>query len=134
MLTFLTDIDMPELPDPDTLSQSLYQESDEYVIMLLLQGSILRNLGRLRESVMTLEKVVQYQSWIMHEKWLIPHAYYELGMVYVKGRDWKTANLQFAKSKKFKKFDFRRSLNFKLNSAIEYTNQEEIQEIKRNDN
>lgn len=131
VLHFLNDIQIPNVPEPDKLSQSYYQETDEQAISMLLQGSLLRNLGRLRESVKILEKAIKYQSWIMHEKWVVPHAHYELGMVYLKGRDWKSGASQFAKAKKFKKFDFRRSLNFKLNSAIEYINQEEMTENKK---
>lgn len=130
VLVFFADIQMPEIPDLETLSQSYYQECDEFCILLLIKGNILRNLGRLKESVRAFETVINYQSWIMHEKWIVPHAHYELGMVYIRGRDWKSGKSEFDKAKKFKKFDFRRSLNFKLNAALEFAGQEEIKEVK----
>lgn len=124
VLNFLNDVGLPEAPESES------QENDEFAVLLLLRGSILRLIGRLKESIKVLEKVIRYQSWIMHEKWIVPHALYEMGMVYLRGRDWKSGNLQFAKAKGFKKFDFRRSLNFKLNAAIEFINQEEGSEAK----
>lgn len=130
VLGFLSHIDIPESSEAEKSNQNSYRENDEYVVMLLLKGAILRNLGRLTESVKVFEKLITYQTWIMNEKWTVPHTYYELGMVHLKGRDWKTASHYFTKAKKFKKFDFRRSLNFKLNNAIQYINQEEIKEAK----
>ena len=130
VLNFLSAINMPELPEPDRLGQIYYQEGDEYAVLLLIKGNLLRNVGRLKESVKVFEKVIKYQSWIMHEKWIVPYAHFELGMVYLKGRDWKTGTQQLVKAKKFKKYDFRRSLNFRLNSALQYVAQEEINESK----
>ena len=131
---FLSEINMPELPNTDKLSHGHYRETDEFAVLLLLKGTILRNLGMLKESVKLLEKVIKCQSWILNEKWLVPHAHYELGMVYLKGRDWKAGNQQFTKAKEFKKYDFRRSLNFKLNSVLEFVYQEELKERKYSGN
>jgi tetratricopeptide (TPR) repeat protein len=130
VLSFLNDDCMPKAPNHEE-SENDSQDLDEYCVLLLLKGSILRYLGRLKESIRALEKVFKIQSSIMHEKWIVPHALYEIGMVYLKGRDWKSGSLQFAKAKTFKKFDFRRSLNFKLNAAIEFINQEENSEGRR---
>lgn len=130
VLSLFGEIQMPEIPDTEMMSHSYYQEIDENAVLVLLKGCILRNLGRLKESVKALEKVISYQSWIMHEKWLVPHAFYELGMAYIRGRDWKAGRIQLLKAKKFKKFDFRRSLNFKLNAALELISQEESKEAK----
>ena len=120
-LNFLKQIGMPE----DFREKF---EVEEVMILLLIEGTVLRNLGRLSEAVKVLEKVVKHQNWVNEEKWVVPHALYELGLVYTKGRDWKAANRQFSKAKLFKKYDFRRNLNFKLNSAIEYVSQEESKE------
>lgn len=55
---------------------------------------------------------------------------YELGLIYIKGRDWKLARDTLLKAKKFKKYDFRRSLNFKLNAALGHISSEESKEHK----
>ena len=42
----------------------------------------------------------------------------------IKCRDWKTATDYLKQAKKFKKYDFKKSLNFKLNAVIEYSSRE----------
>ena len=53
-------------------------------------------------------------------------------MVYAKSRDWLTAAAFIKKAKAYrKKFDFRRSLNYKLNATMDVIMQEENKEFKR---
>ena len=125
VLNFLEQVNMPDLPENNQT-----KENDEFAVFLLLKGTILRNLGRLKDSVRILGNLIKHQTWIMHEKWIVPHAFYELGMVYLKGRDWRSGMMQISKAKKFKKFDFRRSLNFKLNAALELIRHEENTEAR----
>jgi hypothetical protein len=49
----------------------------------------------------------------------------------MKGRDWATAKDCMQKAKKYKKkYDFRRSLNFKLNASIDYIDKEGANEAR----
>lgn len=108
------------------------EENDEIVINLLLQGAMLRHLGRLREAVTVLEKGLKLENQIRQEIWVIPHIYYELGIVYVKSRDWTSAAAYVRKAKIYKeRYDFRTSLAFKLNATLELILQEENKEFKK---
>jgi hypothetical protein len=50
----------------------------------------------------------------------------------MKGRDWEKAAGFMLKAKKFKKkYDFRRSLNFKLNASLEFMEKEGYSERKK---
>lgn len=129
------EIDQPSMPQARnffSMGRENDEESDEYAILLLIKGSLLRLLGRLREAVNILETVLKYQNSTLNETWVIPHAMYELGMIFVRGRDWFTAADTLRKAKNFKKYDFRRSLNFKLNAALDFISQEESKEYKEN--
>ena len=122
-LRFLESVRIPPLPESSVVGR--FQEADEHALLLLLKGCILRAYGRLREGVATLEQVTRCQSWVLHEKWVVPHAYYELGMIYIKGRDWKRAREQFVKAKIYRSHDFKRSLSFKLKAALDFVTAEE---------
>lgn len=110
----------------------MQEDSDEYVIMLLYKGVIQRLMGRLKEAVVTLETGLKYQLAVNVDTFTIPHIYYELSLIYMKGRDWDEASEAMNKAKKFKKkYDFRRSLNFKLNASRELMQKECGSETKR---
>ena len=129
------EMDQPNLPQARnffSIGRENDEESDEYVILLLIKGSMLRLLGRLREAVIILETVIKYQNSARNDTWVVPHAMYELGMIFVRGRDWFAAADTLRKAKNFKKYDFRRSLNFKLNAALDFIGQEESKEYKEN--
>ena len=130
----LVNIDVPPLPQSRSffsLSRPVDEESDEYVIYLLLRGTVLRHLGLLRDASKALELALQYTDSVQHESFAIPHVFYELGMVYIKGRDWQAASQWMSRSKAMKKYDFRKSLTFKIEAAVEYLEKEEKKESKR---
>jgi tetratricopeptide (TPR) repeat protein len=127
-------LEVPQLPKTKSffsLSRPSDEESDEYVIYLLLKGAVCRHLGRLREAVKALELAVQYHDSAQKETFAVPHAYYELGMVLVKGRDWEAAEQMLLKAKTFRRFDFRKSLIFKVDAALEVLAAEQIEEARR---
>ena len=107
-------------------------EGEEKALFLLLRGAVLRNAGNLKGSLDCLTESLELEPELTSEIWVVPHAYYETAMVYVKSRDWESA-LHFLKTaKSYKgKFDFRRALNFKLNAIHEYIKQEQLKERKR---
>ncbi|CAG9309948.1 unnamed protein product [Blepharisma stoltei] len=108
------------------------EEKDEIVISMLLQGAILRHLGRLREAVLILEAGIKLEQDVKKEIWVVPHIYYELGIVYVKSRDWTTSSAYIRKAKSFKRsYEFKASLSFKLNATLELILQEENKEFKK---
>ena len=126
-------LDIPKLPQTRSFF-SLSNEnepSDEYVVYLLLKGAICRCSGRLREAVTALELAVQYYDSAQKEAWAVPHAYYELGMVFVRGRDWEAAEKQLVKAKSLRRFDFRKSLVVKVDAAMELVAAEVRKESRR---
>ena len=135
-LSFLdmVNIDVPPLPQSRSFfsfTRPVDEESDEYVVYLLLRGTVLRHLGLLRDASKALELAIQYADSVQHESYAIPHTFYELGMVFIKGRDWQTAAQWLVKSKAMKKYDFRKSLTFKIEAAVEFLEKEEKKESRR---
>lgn len=130
----LVNIDVPPLPQSRSFfsfTRPVDEEADEYVIYLLLRGTVLRHLGLLKDASTALELAIKYADSVLHESFVIPHVYYELGQVYIKGRDWHSAALWLARSKVMKKYDFRKSLTFKIEAAIEFLEKEEKKESRR---
>ena len=127
-------LEVPKLPQIRSffaLSRPVDEESDEYVVYLLLKGAVCRHLGRLRDAQAALELAVRYHDSAQKETFAVPHAYYELGMVFAKGRDWEAAEQPLLRAKTFKRFDFRKSLLFKVDAALELVAAEQRVEARR---
>jgi tetratricopeptide (TPR) repeat protein len=108
------------------------QDADEFAILQLLKGTALRYCGRLVEAIEAMQEALDLKHLIRNELFVVPHLSYEIGMIYVKGRDWTTANRYLNEAKAFKKkYDFCKGLSFKINSALEFTAKEEHSERRR---
>jgi hypothetical protein len=89
-------------------------------------------LGRLNESVNNLLEVLSFNesgSSRIIDNCIVPHTYYELGLVYIKGRDWNNSEFYLNKAKKYKNFDFRTSLFFKINSNLQFVKKQQNIEL-----
>jgi hypothetical protein len=108
------------------------EELEEKAVWLLLKGTIFRLMGRLQQSVKALQEGISLENDIKDEIWVIPHLYYELGLVYARSRDWvsSTKCIRLARTYK-KKYEFSNALNNKLKSAMDMTVQEENREFNK---
>lgn len=124
LLDMLTQIDI-EAP-------SNKADADEYAILQLLKGTALRYSGRLVEAIDVMSEALNYKHLVRREMFVLPHLSYEIGMIYVKGRDWSNATRNLNEAKVYKKkYDFCKGLSFKINSALEFTAKEERSEHRR---
>jgi tetratricopeptide (TPR) repeat protein len=121
-------LDQIEIDPPNKDSKD---DADEFAILQLLKGTSLRYCGRLQEAIEVMTTALSYKHLIRRDQFVVAHLSYEVGMIYVKGRDWATAKQHLQQAKAYKKSDFSNGLRFKLKSALEHTAKEECVELKR---
>lgn len=108
------------------------EEIEEFAVKALLEGAVLRQLGRLREASAAVTRATDRAHEVFHESWVLPHLFYEQGLVAVRSRDWLTAGAFLRKAKHFKKnYEFKKALSYKLGAALEQVAQEENKEHKK---
>jgi tetratricopeptide (TPR) repeat protein len=125
-------LSMLEQIEFDNSGKNSKRDADEFAILQLLKGTALRYCGRLLEAIEAMTEALDLKHLIRNELFAVPHLSYEIGMIYVRGRDWTTANRYLSEAKAFKKkYDFCKGLSFKINSALEFTAKEERSERRR---
>merc|ERR1719299_148889 len=97
----------------------------------LISAAVYRLHGSLKAAMQACQNALVYAPGIEEETLVVPHAYYELGLVFIRGRDWAGATENLKIARRFKNFDFRRSLQFKINASLEYIlNQRRMEDPK----
>jgi hypothetical protein len=90
-------------------------------LCLYLKMSNNNGLEKLQEASENLQKLLKIQNEIVDELWVVPHAYVEMGELYLKratgaeaAKMYNKASICFERAKSFSEYDFERPLSFRI--------------------
>ncbi|XP_032737838.1 tetratricopeptide repeat protein 39B-like [Lontra canadensis] len=93
--------------------------TDDISLLNLLKGLCLKHLGRYSTAEQYFNHVIQKEKLLKYDHYLVPYAYYELGILhYLKG-DYDSATKNLANIKNYKDYSMEARLQFRAHIALE---------------
>ncbi|XP_068090934.1 tetratricopeptide repeat protein 39B isoform X2 [Hyperolius riggenbachi] len=92
---------------------------DDQCLVQLLKGLCLKHLGRLLQSELCFNQVIQSEKRLKYDHYLVPFTYYELGLLYKQqgDRDKAIRSIETAKTN-YKDYSMESRLHFRIHAAL----------------
>ncbi|KAJ3277275.1 Tetratricopeptide repeat protein 39B [Borealophlyctis nickersoniae] len=116
--TDTVDATMDDPPPPPSTPIPLHEYTDRLAPLILIYASILRELNLLNASIKSLDWVFERDRDIKQEKFVIPFAHYELGLVYWMRGDREGCARSMARAKEFKGYNFEFRLELRIHLSL----------------
>ncbi|KAK2092369.1 hypothetical protein P7K49_028897 [Saguinus oedipus] len=105
----------------DLLQENPHKEygTDDISLLNLLKGLCLKHLGKYKKAEYYFNRVIQKDKLLKYDHYLVPYAYYELGILhYLKG-DYARATKNLDKVRNYKDYSMETQLQFRTHIALE---------------
>ncbi|XP_060093247.1 tetratricopeptide repeat protein 39B isoform X2 [Heteronotia binoei] len=92
---------------------------DDICLLQLLKGLCLKHLGRLLQSELCFNQVIQSEKQLKYDNYLVPYTMYELGLLY-KEQDEREKAIRFIEAAKnnYKDYSMESRLHFRIHAAL----------------